>query len=200
MAYDEQETKRSRVVVETPTARREVTRTEREYTPDGGGTSTATIAVVVILAIGVVVLLLLLVMNRQNNDNANLAAQQATQQPAQQPPVIVQQPAPQQQQPPIIVQQPAAPAAQPPVIVNPPAGGSTAPSVPDDGFIQAEIDKRLQKDPALAALDITVSVVNGKAMLVGTVKSDQVKHQIEKLARGVKGVKSVDNQIIVSAG
>lgn len=199
MAYDEQETKRSRVVVETPTARREVTRTEREYTPDSGGTSTATIAVVVILAIGVVVLLLLLVMNRQNNDNANLAAQQATQQPAQQPPVIVQQPAP-QQQPPIILQQPAAPAAQPPIIVNPPAGGSTAPSVPDDGSMQAEIDKRLQKDPALAALDITVSVVNGKAMLVGTVKSDQLKHQIEKLARGVKGVKSVDNQIIVSAG
>ena len=199
MAYDEQETKRSRVVVETPTARREVTRTEREYTPDSGGTSTATIAVVVILAIGVVVLLLLLVMNRQNNDNANLAAQQATQQPAQQPPVIVQQPAP-QQQPPIIVQQPGAPAAQPPVIVNPPATLSSAPGVPDDGSIQAEIDKRLQKDPALAALDITVSVVNGKAMLVGTVKSDQLKHQIEKLAHSVKGVKSVDNQIIVSAG
>ena len=199
MAYDEEETKRSRVVVETPTARREVTRTEREYTPDSGGTSTATIAVVVILAIGVVVLLLLLVMNRQNNDNANLAAQQATQQPAQQPPVIVQQPAP-QQQPPIIVQQPGAPAAQPPVIVNPPATTSGAPIVPDDGSIQAEIDKRLQKDPTLAALDITVSVVNGKAMLVGTVKSDQLKHQIEKLARSVKGVKNVDNQIIVSAG
>jgi uncharacterized integral membrane protein len=200
MAYDEQETKRSRVVVETPNARREVTRTEREYTPDSGGTSTATIAVVVILAVGVVVLLLLLVMNRQNSENANLADQQAAQQqPAQQAPVIVQQPAP-QQQPPIIVQQPAAPAAQPPVIINPPAGGSTSPSGPDDGSIQAEIDKRLQKDPALAALDITVSVVNGKAMLVGTVKSDQAKNQIEKLVRAVKGVKGVDNQIIVSAG
>jgi len=199
MAYDEQETKRSRVVVETPTARREVTRTERDYTPGSEGTSTATIAVVVILAIGVVVLLLLLVMNRQNNDNANLAAQQSTQQPAQQPPVIVQQPAPQQQTP-IIVQQPGAPAAQPPVIINPPGGGSTAPNVPNDGRIQAEIDKRLQKDPALAGLDITVSVVNGKAMLVGTVRSDQLKNQVEKLVRGIKGVKSVDNQIIVSAG
>jgi len=199
MAYDEQETKQSRVVVETPAARREVTRTEREYTPDSGGTSTATIAVVVILAIGVVVLLLLLVMNRQNNENANLAAQQSTQQPAQQPPVIVQQPAP-QQQPPIIVQQPGAPAAQPPVIINPPAGGLTAPNVPNDGSIQSEIDKRLEKDPALAGLDITVSVVNGKAMLVGTVKSNQLKNQVEKLVRSVKGVKGVDNQIIVSAG
>ncbi|MCU1266429.1 MAG: hypothetical protein JWM21_2747 [Acidobacteria bacterium] len=200
MAYDEQETKRSRVVVETPNTRREVTRTERDYTPDRGGTSTATIAVVVILAIGVVVLLLVLVMNRQTNDNANLAAQQ---QPAQQAPVVVQQPAP-QQQPPIIVQQPAAaPASQPPIIVNPPAsGGSTAPAaaVPDDGSIQSEVDKRLQKDFAVAALDITVSVQNGKAMLVGTVKSDQLKKQIERAVSAVKGVKGVDNQLVVSAG
>lgn len=198
MAYDDEETKRSRVVVETPNARREVTRTEREYRPDGGGTSTATIAVVVILAIGVVVLLLLLVMNRQTNDNANLAAQQA-QQPAQQQPVIVQQPA-QQQQPPIIVQQPGAPAAQPPVIINQPAtGGSTdAPAVPDDGAIQAEIDKRLQKDFATVSADITVSVMNGKAMLVGSVKTDQLKNQIERAVRAIKGVKAIDNQIVVS--
>ncbi len=203
MAYDEHETKRSSVVVETPTARREVTRTEHDYAPGGGGTSTTTIAVVVILAVGVVVLLLLLVMNRQSNDNANLAAQQAqqTQQPAQQAPIIVQQPAPQQQQPPIVVQQPAAPAAQPPIIVNNPASGSAAaPAVPDDGSIQADIDKRLQKDFTVAAVDITVSVVNGKAMLVGTVKSDQLKGQIEKAVRAVKGVKAVDNQLTVSAG
>jgi osmotically-inducible protein OsmY len=198
MAYEEQQTKQSRVVVETPTARREVTRTDREYTPSSGGTSTATIAVVVILAVGVVVLLALLVMNRQNND-ANLAAQQASQQPAQQAPIILQQPAPQQQ--PIILQQPAAPAAQPPIIVNQPAsGGSTAPAVPDDSSIQSEIDKRLQKDFTPAALNITVSVLNGKAMLMGTVKSDQLKSQIEKVVLAVKGVNSVDNQLIVSAG
>ena len=140
-------------------------------------------------------------MNRQTDENANLAAQQAqqtqpVQQPAQQAPIIVQQPA-QQQQPPIVVQQPAAPAAQPPIIVNPAAGGSAAPAVPDDGSIQSEIDKRLQKD--FTTVDITVSVVNGKAMLVGTVKSDQVKSQIEKAVRAVKGVKAVDNQLIVTA-
>lgn len=203
MDHEEQQTKRSRVVVETPSARREVSRTEREYTPiNGGGTSTATIAVVVILAIGVVVLLLLLVMNRQANENANLAAQQAAAtQPAQQQPVIVQQPAP-QQQPPIIVQQPgAAPVSQPPIIVNPPAGGTTTTAhVPDDSAIQAEVEKRLQRDSALAALNLTVSVVDGKAMLVGTVASDQLKRQAEKAVMAVKGVKSVDNQIIVSAG
>ncbi|HXD30336.1 MAG TPA: BON domain-containing protein [Pyrinomonadaceae bacterium] len=198
MAYDEQQTKQSRVVVETPTARREVSRTEHEYSPNNGGTSTATIAVVVILAVGVVVLLLLLVMNKQANDNANLAAQQAAQ-PVQQPPVVVQQPA--AQQPPIIVQQPAAaPASQAPIIVNPPAsGGTTNPNVPDDTSIQAEVEKRIQKDTALSTLGLTVSVLNGKALLVGTVNSDALKRQAEKVVMAVKGVKSVDNQIIVTA-
>jgi hypothetical protein len=191
MAYDESETRQSKVVVETPTARREVTETERQYTPDRGGTSTATVVVVVILAVGVVVLLVLLIMNRQSNDNANLAAQQ-TQQPAPQQPVIVQQPA-QQQLPPIIVQQPAAPASQPPVIINQPA----PPTVPDDGSIQAEIDQRLLKDSTLSTLDVTASVANGKVMLVGTVKSDQLKSQVEKLVRAVNGVKSIENKIIV---
>jgi len=200
MAYDESETKRSRVVVETPTASREVTQTTRQYTPERSGTSTATVAVVVVLAVGVVVLLLLLIMNRQNNENANLEAQQQTQQPAPQQPVIVQQPA-QQQQPPIIVQQPAAPASQPPVILNQPAPASGAvPSVPDDGSIQAEIDKRLQKDSTLSKLDVTTTVTNGKVMLVGSVNSDRLKSQVEKLVRAIKGVKGVDNKIIVVSG
>lgn len=200
MAYEEEQTKRSRVVVETPNARREVSRTETEYSPRDGGTSTATIAVVVILAIGVVVLLLLLVMNRQSNDNANLAAQQAAQ-PAQQQPVIVQQPAAQPQQAPIIVQQPAAAPAQAPIIVNPPAGGAAPnPNVPDDASIQAEVDKRIQRDSSLSALNLTVSVLNGKALLVGTVNSDELKRHAEKVVIAVKGVKNVDNQIIVSAG
>ena len=194
MAYEEQN-RQSKVVVETPTARREVTRTDREYSPDGGGTSTATIAVVVILAIGVVVLLVLLMMNQQAaNDNANLAAQQAQQ------PVVVQQPAP-QQQPPIIVQQPAAaPAAQPPIIVNPPSSGGSTSNISEDSRIQTEIDRRMQKDTTLSSLGVTVSVVDGKALLVGTVNSDQLKQQVEKLVRAVRGVKSVDNQILVSAG
>lgn len=198
MAYDEQQTKRSRVVVETPTARREVSSTEREYTPRGdSGTSTATIAVVVILAVGVVVLLLLLMMNRQSSENANLAAQQAAQQqPAAQQPVIVQQPAPQQQ--PVIVQQPGVAPAQPPIVVNPATGGSTASSASDDLSIQTEVEKRFHNDSVFSTLDMTISVVNGKAMLVGTVNSEQLKKQAEKLALSVKGVKSVDNQIIVS--
>ena len=70
----------------------------------------------------------------------------------------------------------------------------------DDSSIQAEIDKRIHDNPTLSALGITATVQNGKVMLVGMVKSDQLKNQVEKLVRSVKGVKRVDNQIIVGAG
>jgi hypothetical protein len=188
MAYDEQETRQNRVVVQTPSSRREVVETERQYAPERSGVSTAMVAALVVVSAAVVALLVLFLMNRSSNDtNANLAAQQ-------QPPqtTIVQQPA---QQPPVVVQQPA-PASQPaPIIVNPPAG--SAASVPDDTSIQAEIDKRLAKDSTLSALVITATVLNGKVTLTGTVKTEQLKHQVEKLVQAVKGVKAVDNQILV---
>jgi len=194
MDYDEQEVKRSQVVVETPTARREVTRTERDYVPDRNGLSNAAIAAMAILAIAVIGLLGLLFWNMQaNSNNANLAAQQ---QPT--PQTIIQQPT---QPAPVIVQQPAA--QQPPIIVNPPAaapaGGVNASAVPDDSSIQAAIDKKVQGDPTLSKLDVTVSVLNGKALLVGQVASDQLKHQVEKTILAIKGVKSVDNQITVAS-
>ena len=189
MAYDEQETRKDRVVVQTPMSRREVVETERQYAPDRSGVSTAMVAALVVVSAAVVALLLLFLMTRPSNDsnNDNLAAQQ----PAPQT-TIVQQPA---QQPPVVVQQPA-PASQPaPIIVNPPAG--TTASVPDDTSIQAEIDKRLEKDATLSSLVITATVLNGKVTLTGTVKTEQLKHQVEKLVRTVKGVKAVDNQIVV---
>jgi osmotically-inducible protein OsmY len=40
-------------------------------------------------------------------------------------------------------------------------------------------------------------VVNGKATLMGSVKTEAVKNQVERAVRNVKGVKSVDNQISV---
>jgi flagellar basal body-associated protein FliL len=196
MAYDEQETTRRKVVVETPTARREVTQTHRESAPESNGTSSAAVAVMVILGVAVIALLGLVFWSMQanSNNNENLAAQQ---QPT--PQTIIQQPA---QQAPIIVQQPA-PATQPaPIIVNPPASapaGGSALSIPDDGAIQTAIDKKLHNDSTLSTLDITASVINGKVLLVGKVKSEQLKSQVEKTVRAIKGVLSIDNQITVSS-
>ena len=193
MAYDDEQATRSRVVVDTPTSRREVTHTEAVRN-DRGGISGATVGVIVVVAIALITVVVLFLMNNQNNLNANdnLAAQQQ--------PVVVQQPAP-QQQPPVIIQQPAAaPAAnQPPIIINQPAatGGSAPGNTSNDGAVQMAVDKAIGDNPTLSALGITATVYDGKVTLTGTVKSESLKSQVDKAIRTVRGVKQVDNQIVV---
>src|SRR5215217_3308363 len=196
MAYDEEQARRSRVVVDTPNERREVVSSQTVRTPDNSGISAGMIGILVVVAIALITMLVLFWMSNQpTTDNANLTAQQ--------PPAVVQQPAP-VQQPPVIIQQPA-PATQPaPIIVSPPAGGSTSSSASTttadmDSTIQATVDKRLTDDPELSTLGITASVLNGKVMLIGTVKTEALKAQAERVVKQVKGVKEVDNQISVIA-
>jgi len=191
MSYDEDEARRSRVVVETPTSRREVTHTEA-VRGDRGGVSGATVGIIVVVAIALITIVVLFLMNGQNTDTVN--ANVAEQPPAQQP-VIVQQPA--AQQPPVIIQQPAqAPAAQPPVIIQQaPTSGSTS-TGSQDGSIQLAIDKRIADDPALSALGVTATVLDGKVTITGSVKSEALKSQVERAIRAIQGVKQVDNQIV----
>src|SRR5499426_189131 len=117
MSYDEEQARRSRVVVETPNERREVVHTQSVR--DNGGISAGMVGVLVVVAIALITMLVLFWMSSQpTTDNANMAA-------AQQPTTVVQQPAP-VQQPPVINQQPAPATTQPaPIIVTPPAGGTT---------------------------------------------------------------------------
>jgi uncharacterized integral membrane protein len=194
MAYQEREAQHSRVVVETPRARREEVHTEAVHYPerDRSGVSGAALAAIVVGVVALAAILILFVMNQQQaNVNENLAAQQP-------PQTIVQQPA---QQPPVIVQQPA-PATQPaPVIINgqpAPASGAATSSGTDDSTIQAAVDKKLADDPRLSALGITTTVMNGKATLLGVVKTQAEKNEVERAVRAVKGVKWVDNQISVT--
>jgi len=193
MAYDDEQARKSRVVVETPTARREVTHTEAVRN-DRGGISGATVGVIVVVAIALITIVVLFLMNGQTtNDNANLA----TQQPAAQQPVIVQQPAP-QQQPPVIIQQPApATAAQPPVIINQPATGAAPANTSNDGEVQTAVDKKISDDATLSTLGLTATVLDGKVTVTGTVKSEALKSQVDRALRAIKGVKQVDNQIVV---
>jgi hyperosmotically inducible protein len=188
-----QESEQRRIVVETPTARREEVHSEAVRYPDRNGLSGAALAAIVVGVVALAAIIILFALNRQQEAlNENMTAQQP-------PQTIVQQPA---QQPPIIVQQPA-PATQPaPVIINgqpaPVSGGSTTTSGPDDSTIQSAIDKKFSDDAKLSSLGVTASVVDGKVTLMGSVQSAADKSLAEKAVRNVKGVKSVDNQIIVS--
>jgi uncharacterized protein HemX len=196
MAYDEEQASRRSVVVETPTEKREVISSQAVRTPDRSGISAGMVGVLVVVAIALITMLVLFWMSNQQTreENANLAAQQQAQQP---PTTVVQQPA---QQPPVIIQQPGAPATQPaPIIVTPPAGGSTSTSANNDLAVQSSVDKMLADDPTYKTLGITASVIDGKATLLGIVKTESMKAQVEKSVRKVRGVKDVDNQITVMA-
>ena len=192
----EQQAEHRRVVVETPSARREEVHSEAVRYPERSGISGTALAAIVVGVIALAAIIILFVMNQQNAANDNTTAQQ---QPSQ---TIVQQPA---QQPPVIVQQPA-PATQPaPVIINgqpAPAGGGTTStsgtSTSDDSTVQSAVDKKLSDDSTLNSLGITATVLNGKVTLLGVVHNQAEKNQVERAVRSVKGVKSIDNQISVS--
>ena len=191
MSYDEEQARRSRVVVETPTERREVVHSQSVR--DNNGISAGMVGVLVVVAIALITMLVLFWMSREPTTDTAVTATQ--------PPTVIEQPAP-AQQPPVIIQQPAPATTQPaPIIVTPPAGGATMPteSVNMDSTIQAAVDKRLTDDPEFSTLGITVSVIDGKAMILGTVKTEELKARIERAVKQVKGVKAVDNQITVIA-
>lgn len=67
-----------------------------------------------------------------------------------------------------------------------------------DLAIQAVIDKKIADSPTFSTLGVTVSVLNGKATIMGTVQNNELKMQLERLVRDVRGVKEIDNQLIVS--
>lgn len=209
MSHDEEQQRRSRVVVETPTARREevYTRTTRTPDHDRGGFSTATVAIVALVAIAATALILFFWMNSgtdATNTNVNIATAPATPLPTAPTPIMMPQQQPMQQQPPIIVQQPAQ--TQPaPIIIEQPAPATSAPvtttTAPsantgtDDAALESRINKSYADDPDLAG--IAVTVVGGKATLIGSVKSEALKARAERLANAVRGVRNIDNKLMV---
>lgn len=196
MSYDEEHQKRSRVVIETPTARREVVeqRTVRQPAPgyypppERRGYSAGILATVALLAIAATSIIFLFLTNSREdsttevNINARTAAAQPT--PFAQAPVLVQTPAPlptpiivQQVPPPtttvpapVIIQAPPTttdPAATAPPTTTAPPASSAPPAAPS-----ASDDSTLQTkiDQAFAA-DQTVSA----AVINATVVNGRVR-------------------------
>ena len=187
-----EETVQKHVVVNSPGQRSEVLTERTERGPRESVLSTGTIAIIAILAITAIAALLYIVSNRNANESANrnanldVAASEANshqiaQQPAQQAPVIIQQPA---QQAPVIIQQPAQPSQRENTSAN------------DDANMQDIATKRLAEDPDMAGVVMTVT--DARAVLTGTVNSAATKAKAEQIVKAVRGMKSVDNQIVVS--
>lgn len=207
MAYDEEQRRKSRVVVETPAARREVVETHVDRVPERRGMSTGAVAALVVGAVALVTILFLFLMNRQQTDNTNVRVMTA---PTPVPQTtIIQQPAP-VQQPPVVIQQPPSTTTTTtqPIIVPPPATTTTTTgstdtktsSGTDDATVQMNVDKVMSEDTGLSPLGIIATVANGRVTLTGTVDTADQKRSAERVVKRVKGVKGVDNQITVSGG
>ena len=187
-----EETVQKHVVVNSPNQRSEVLSERTERSPRESRSSTGMIAIVAIFAIAAIAVVLYLVSNRNANESANRNANLAVASQAPQPSTIVQQPA---QQAPVIIQQPP---QQAPVIIQQPAQPSQREntSANDDANMQDIATKKLAEDLNMAGVVMTIT--DARVVLTGTVNSAATKAKAEQIVKGVRGVKSVDNQIVVS--
>lgn len=79
-----------------------------------------------------------------------------------------------------------------------PAGETAGTANLDDAGIQSQIERTLAADPTLSKLDVSTLVAGGKVTVVGSVRSADLKIRVEKVVSSVKGVISVDNQLVVT--
>lgn len=79
------------------------------------------------------------------------------------------------------------------------AGNEVADKV-SDAVITTSVKAELVKDPNLSALKINVDTAAGRVVLQGSAPSPAARDQAVRLAQGVKGVVSVDNQLKVEPG
>lgn len=67
----------------------------------------------------------------------------------------------------------------------------------DDKSVAENVTKSLNDDPATTGL--TVSVTDGVATISGEVLNEEAKAKAGRIAEGVKGVKSINNNVTVDA-
>jgi hypothetical protein len=82
-----------------------------------------------------------------------------------------------------------------------PAEQATKPQVVEDGprdeRLAGEVRARLEQHHMVDASRITVQVVNGEALLLGTADNRFIRERAETLAREVEGVTGVVNKVSV---
>ena len=75
--------------------------------------------------------------------------------------------------------------------------GRTAGEIIDDSVITTEINAIIVKDPELSYFKVNVNSTNGNVVLTGYVPSREAEARIIKLAKEVKGVKSVRSELAI---
>jgi hyperosmotically inducible periplasmic protein len=80
------------------------------------------------------------------------------------------------------------------------AMGAAGASKVDDGMITAKVNAALVADKDLSAVKINVDTKDGVVTLTGPAPSPEAAAQATKIAKDVKGVVSVNNQLVVKAG
>ena len=158
------------------------------------GMSGGAVAALVLAAIAAAVVITMLILNNQQSTTEDqlaqerartAAAQQATsQQPSQQQPVIV------------MPSQPSTPQQVPVPAPSQPAPAAT-PTAPTSTELEIDVNSKLLDDQDLRSSSIDVKVSGGTAILSGRVPTQELKTRAEKLARTVKGIRSVINNIVV---
>jgi osmotically-inducible protein OsmY len=76
-------------------------------------------------------------------------------------------------------------------------GQSTVGEYIDDATITTQVKARMVDNKDVDAAAISVETLNGTVLLSGFAKNSQEKYSAETIARNVKGVKSVKNEIVV---
>jgi len=76
-------------------------------------------------------------------------------------------------------------------------GQETVGAYVDDTTITTQIKARFVNNTQVSASSISVETLNGVVMLSGFAKNSTEKTLAESIARGVNGVKSVRNEIVV---
>ena len=178
---------RNRIVIETPGARSRSARPASRGPGPGG--REAIVALTVIAAAALATFLALFLTSRPYDPmNSTLEPEQTV------PAGSLSTPSPKPS--PTIVASPQA---------NQAAGATPLPeptvemaTVPDDASIQAQIERTLSADPTLSKLDVSTLVEAGKVTIVGSVRSADLKQRVERALRSVKGIVSVDNQLVIT--
>lgn len=70
-------------------------------------------------------------------------------------------------------------------------------AVVDDSVITTKLKSALLADAEIKGTDVSVDTKQGQVTLTGTVKSEAQKDRIEKIAKGIDGVKDVQDKLTV---